>query len=80
MSKTAIAVKSDNPLSEVSKIEEIVNFKIGYAEKSFVSPFMQDERIKFELVSSSNYHETNFNKITKKTMLLSDYTIFCNKT
>lgn len=63
-SKTAIAVKKDNPLNEIKKIDDILDLTIGYAEKSFISPFMKDSRVKFDLVSASNYHETNLKKLT----------------
>lgn len=63
-SQTAIALKKDNPLNEIKKIDDVLNLKIGYAEKSFISPFMKDPRVKFDLVSAGNYHETNLKKLT----------------
>ncbi|HHV30563.1 transporter substrate-binding domain-containing protein [Acetivibrio mesophilus] len=62
-SQTAIAVKKDNPLNEIKKIDDILDLKIGYAEKSFVSEFMKDPRVQFDLVSTSNYHETNLKRL-----------------
>lgn len=62
-SQTAIAVKKDNQLSEIRKIDDILNLKIGYAEKSFISEFMKDPRVQFDLVSTSNYHETNLMRL-----------------
>ncbi|HEY9062836.1 MAG TPA: transporter substrate-binding domain-containing protein [Pseudobacteroides sp.] len=62
-SQTAMVVKKDNPLNEIKKVDEIINLKIGYAEKSFVSPFMKDSRIKFDNTTASNYHETNLKKL-----------------
>ena len=46
------------------KIDDILNLKVGYAEKAFISPFMKDPRVKFDLVSASNYHQTNLKKLT----------------
>lgn len=62
-SQTAIAIKKDNPLNEIKKIDDILNFKIGYAEKSFISEFLKDPRVQFDLISSSNYHETNLKRL-----------------
>lgn len=62
-SQTAIVVKKDNPLSEIKEIDDILGLKIGYAEKSFISEFMKDSRVEFDLVSTSNYHETNLKRL-----------------
>lgn len=60
---SGIAVKTENPLSEITKIEDILDMRIGYAKKTFISPFMRDKRIKFDLVGTGNFLEVNIKKI-----------------
>jgi len=62
-SQTAIAIKKDNPLNEIKKVDDILDLKIGYAEKSFISEFMKDSRVQFDFVPASNYHETNLKRL-----------------
>jgi ABC-type amino acid transport substrate-binding protein len=63
MSSPAIAVLMSNELEKVEKVEDILSFKIGYALDSYIFPFMRDERINFDLITSSNPHEQNINKL-----------------
>ena len=63
MSSPAIVVLMSNKLEKVEKVEDILSFKIGYARDSYLSPFMRDERINFDLITSSNPHEQNINKL-----------------
>lgn len=63
-SQTALAVKKDNPLSTITKIEDILNLKIGYAKSTFISPFMTDKRVNFDLISSGNFMKNNFQKLS----------------
>jgi ABC-type amino acid transport substrate-binding protein len=62
MSVPAIAVLKSNELEKVEKVEDILSLRIGYGRDSYLSPFMRDERIHFELISSSNFIEQNFHK------------------
>ena len=63
LSVPAIAVLKSNELEKVEKVEDILSFKIGYARDSYISPFMSDERINFDLITSSNPHEQNIHKL-----------------
>jgi len=68
MSVPAIAVLKSNELEKVEKVEDILSLKIGYGRDSYLSPFMRDERIHFELISSSNFIEQNFHKLMLSTV------------
>ncbi|MBU0992666.1 MAG: transporter substrate-binding domain-containing protein [Proteobacteria bacterium] len=61
--KSAIAVTQDNPLTQINGLEDIMNMKIAYAKDTFITPFMRDERIQFDLVSDPNFLEMNIRKL-----------------
>lgn len=58
-----IAVLKSNKIEKVEKVEDILSLKIGFARDTYLSPFMRDERIHFELISSSNFIEQNMHKL-----------------
>ncbi len=60
---SGIAVKEDSSITQVKKVDDILGIKIGYANKTFVSPFMRDKRIQFDMVGSSNFLELNIRKL-----------------
>jgi len=62
-SNSAIAVLKTNPLQSVMKVEDILGLTIGYAAKTFISPFMRDKRIKLDLISSPTFNRHNFKKL-----------------
>ena len=63
VSLPAIAVLKSNDIEKVEKVEDILPLKIGFARDSYLSEFMRDERINFELISSSNFVEQNMHKL-----------------
>lgn len=63
ISSPAIAVLRSNKLKKVEKIEDILSLRIGYAQRAYLTPFMRDKRIHFDLVSTGNYNELNFKKL-----------------
>jgi len=63
MSKSALIVRKNNTLEKISKVDDILNMKIGYASATFITPFMADERIKWDLISGSNFTELNIKKL-----------------
>lgn len=63
LSSSAIAVLKSSSLQSIEKVEDILGLKIGYAAKSFLSPFMQDKRITLELISSPDFNRHNFKKL-----------------
>jgi len=62
-SSSAIAVLKTSSLQSINKVEDILGLKIGYAAKSFLSPFMRDKRIKLDLISSPHFNNHNFKKL-----------------
>lgn len=62
-SSPAIAVLESNKTEKVEKVEDILSLKIGYGRDTYLSPFMRDERINFDLITSSNLNEQNINKL-----------------
>lgn len=64
-SMTAIAVLNTSKLRTITKVEDILHLKIGYATKTYLSPFMRDKRIKFDLISTPNFTHQNFQKLLK---------------
>ena len=64
--KSAIGVLKENSLNQVERVEDLMNLKIGYAKKFYISPFMRDERVNFELVASNNPNIINLKKLLAK--------------
>lgn len=62
-SKPVIGVLKKNTLKKIEKVEDIIHLKIGYAAKTYISPFMRDRRINFEFVSSYSANKSNFFKL-----------------
>lgn len=64
LARDALLVKKDFPLDAITRIEEILNMKIGYAPKgTYVSGFMRDERISWDPVYTPNFNEANLKKL-----------------
>jgi ABC-type amino acid transport substrate-binding protein len=63
ISSPAIAVLKSNKIEKVDKVEDILSFKIGYGRNTYLSPFMRDKRINFDLITSSNFNEQNIYKL-----------------
>ena len=63
LSQSAIAVLKNNKLNKISKIDDIIEMKIGYAQKNVITPFMKDERLNFDLLSDPNYQVLNYEKL-----------------
>lgn len=62
-SSPAIAILKSNKLNKIEKIEDILPLKIGYGQALYLTPFMQDKRIDFDLVGTGNYNEQNLKKL-----------------
>jgi len=63
MSQSALIVRKDNPLEKIAGVDEILHMKIGYAGATFITPFMEDKRIKWDFISDSNFTELNIKKL-----------------
>lgn len=63
MIQSALLLHKENPLEEISKIEDILHMKIGFASKTFITPFMRDKRVQFDLISAPNFTEINTKKL-----------------
>ncbi len=62
-SSPAIAVLESNKIEKVDKVEDILSFKIGYGRDTYLSPFMRDKRLNFDLITSSHLNEQNIHKL-----------------
>jgi hypothetical protein len=58
-----LALLKDHSLKEVKDLDDILKLDIGYGQGAYLSPFMRDERIKFNMISRPNWIEFNFNKL-----------------
>ncbi len=65
LSQSAIAISMDNPLKKISSLSDVESMTIGYAEKALISPFLNNDSIKFDLVGDPNFLEINFDKLLK---------------
>lgn len=62
-SYSAIAVPASDPIEHINTVEDILSHRIGYGQNAFLCSFMKDERLKLDLIASSNYNEQNFRKL-----------------
>ena len=60
---SGLALIKNHPLRDVKKVEDILDLKIGYVHKAYLSPFMRDKRIRFEFVSQKNAIFLNLQKL-----------------
>lgn len=66
MNQSAIVVDINTQLGKVTKIEDILSMTIGYSQMTFITPFMRDERIRFEMNNTPDFMELNCKKLIKK--------------
>ena len=65
-SQPAIVVRADSPLTAVEGLEDILDLTIGYARGTFVSPFMRDPKIRFDMNPLSDFMISNLKKVAGK--------------
>ncbi len=63
--QSVLIVHKRNTLKKILKVEDILHIKIGYANKSFLTPFMKNEKIQFDMISHPNFNEANLRKLLK---------------
>lgn len=63
---SGIALESVNPLTNVVKVDDLLAMKIGYASNTFVTPFMRDPRVQFDMLGSADFLELNIKKLHAK--------------
>jgi polar amino acid transport system substrate-binding protein len=61
--QAALAIHKNNPLNKIEKVADISNLKIGYVTEAFMTSFMKDPSIKFDLVSSPDHLSINIPKL-----------------
>jgi len=64
--QSTILVLNDSVVKKVSDVNDIISLKIGYAQGQMISPLMQDKRIKWDMISASDWIEPNFQKLQLK--------------
>lgn len=64
--QSIILVHKDNPLRKINSIHDIMHLVVGYAQNAYMTPFMRNPRIKFDLIANPNYHGINLEKLSKK--------------
>ncbi len=62
-SRDALLVKKTQPLGQISRVEDILGWNIGYAPETYLSEFMRDKRITWENNSAPNFLELNARKV-----------------
>jgi len=50
-----LAVLKSSPLTQVRQVEDLLGLTIGYAQNSYLTPFMRDPRIKYNLVYGASW-------------------------
>ena len=62
-SHPTLAFMKGHPIKTIEKPEDISGLLIGYGEKAYISPFMKDKRITFDLVSTPDWVDVNLRKL-----------------
>lgn len=62
-SQSAVVIHKNNALKTISKVEDILHMKIGYSQEAYITTFMKDKRIKFDLMSHPKFNEANIQKL-----------------
>lgn len=63
ISKPVLGVLNHHRLERVECVEDILGLKIGWAQGTYISPFMRDERIQFDFNSSAKHNQLNLKKL-----------------
>ncbi len=63
---TCIMVNKDNPLTKITKADDLFNTTIGYFETGFIPPMLKNDKIKFDLTKSQDYRKINLEKLLAK--------------
>ncbi|MGE0084962.1 MAG: substrate-binding periplasmic protein [Desulfococcaceae bacterium] len=63
VSHPTLAFLNTHPVQKITKVEDILGMTIGYGTKAYISPFMRDARIRFDLVTSPNWMDLNLKKL-----------------
>ena len=63
LGKSGIAFKSDASIQTISSVKDLYGLKIGYAKNTFITPFMRDKGIQFDMVGTANFLEINTRKL-----------------
>lgn len=61
--QSIIAVHRSNPLKVVNEAGDISHMVFGYSQRAYVTPFMRDPSIQFDLISSPDFLEINLKKV-----------------
>ncbi len=63
---SALALLKSNSLDKITKVEDIAGMSVGYASNAVITPFMKNDKVKFDLISTANFNEVNFKKLMAK--------------
>jgi ABC-type amino acid transport substrate-binding protein len=61
-----IAMRADTKLSSITSAADLAGMTIGWVQSGAVPDFLNDKRIRFDLVSAPNWEEINLNKLKAK--------------
>ncbi len=63
MGQSGVAVAASSSLQSISAIDDLLPLRIGMLARGYLSPFMQDERLKFDPVSGNTPILQNLKKL-----------------
>lgn len=63
ISHPTLAFLKDHPIDKIEKTEDILDLIIGYGGKAYISPFMRDPRIKFDIITTPDWMDVNLRKL-----------------
>ncbi|MFH0976530.1 MAG: transporter substrate-binding domain-containing protein [Spirochaetota bacterium] len=64
--RPGLGVLNESKLKTVKTVSDLNGFTIGYATNTYITPFMKDKSIKFDLVGAPNFIEVSIKKAMAK--------------
>lgn len=63
---SCLIVRQDSPLREVKGSEDLYGLSVGFIKEAFIPDMLKHERIKMELITTTDYREINYLKMINK--------------
>jgi len=64
---SCLVVQKDSPLKEVRRSEDLFGMTVGFIKAAYIPEMLKHEKIKLDLVTTTDFREMNYNKLQHKT-------------
>ncbi len=63
---SCLVVPKDSPLKEVKTSEDLFGMTVGFIKAAYIPEMLKHEKIKLDLITTTDYREMNYNKLQNK--------------